>query len=219
MTRLTKEREAEIRGINIEKFSPFDVREDLLAEIDALRGELNDAEQLLGQSSKASDYIENQRKGYRDLLEQCRHERDQLKADLFISNTKLATVDATTRMAANIQEIAIERDELKQKWETACWSRELHLKENDELKQYKIAALKELDQLKAENEKLRLFLNPMTGESIKIGKENQKLSSRIAKLREALNLFGHVGNDTKCCEDCTLRIEALARDDEQVMKL
>jgi uncharacterized protein YydD (DUF2326 family) len=44
--------------------------------------------------------------------------------------------------------------------------------------------------------------------------ENQKLRERIEKLRGALNLFGHVGDDRDCCLDCEVRIDALAQDDE-----
>lgn len=183
MTRLTKEREAEIKEIlSLEHlgtktyFNP-DWAHWLLAEIDALRAERG---VTLGVGDGSGQLFVH---GDYESIKAC-------------------------------QKLILERDELKQKWETACWSRELHLKENDELKQYKIAALKELHRLKAENE----ILTKVNSDSISILEENQKLSSRIAKLREALNLFGHVGNDTKCCEDCTLRIEALAQDDEMEEK-
>lgn len=74
--------------------------------------------------------------------------------------------------------------------------------------------LAEMDALRDENETLKKCLFQMQEAAKDLVTKNQKLSSRIAKLREALNLFGHVGNDTKCCEDCKLRIEALTRDDE-----
>lgn len=100
--------------------------------------------------------------------------------------------------------------ELKQKWETACWSRELHLKENDELKQYKIAALKELHRLKAENE----ILTKVNSDSISILEENQKLSSRIAKLEHEIKVLRNYGN-----KDCTaMADEALTQDDEMEKK-
>lgn len=79
------------------------------AEIDALRAE---RECTLGVGDGSGQLFVS---GNYDSIKACQRlilERDQLRAELFISKSKLATVDATAKMQANIQDIAIERDQL-----------------------------------------------------------------------------------------------------------